>query len=199
MCRVLCFNKLAVFAIVTCAALCAALDVCEHGVVNQGLCQKTCFNESCSCTMSDQTDFSSCSQSCHFLHSCPGMTCTGRDVCDQKCFFGKCDMSCHATDLCSQSCVWESHCHALTCTARICHQICSDCSMTCPPGVERCEQMCVSGVCDMECHAKTCRRTCREAICNVIGYTNAGISSHVGSHGPVWMGIYFFIVFLHVT
>lgn len=152
--------------------------VCHDGIVNQGLCQKICRNTTCECSMSGQSEISSCTQTCHWLHthSCPRMSCEGLNSCNQNCFRGECSMECSGTNMCSQSCAWQSSCKHLKCSAKICHQICSNCSMECSRDTERCEQMCESGVCYMACHAKTCRRMC-VGKCNVLGRSSHGTHS----------------------
>jgi hypothetical protein len=153
-------------------------DVCHDGVVNQGLCQKFCHNSSCECSMSSQSQVTSCTQTCHWLHSqsCPRMSCDGHNSCNQHCYRGECNMDCFSTSMCSQLCSWEARCKHLKCSAKVCHQICSDCSMECSSDADRCEQMCESGVCDMTCHAKKCRRMCN-GKCNVVGTSSQGAPS----------------------
>lgn len=148
----------------------ASSDNCQVvGSLNQHLCQKTCNRTQCSCIMTESTPFSSCAQKCNFLSSCPQMLCSGRNTCSQNCFFSSCNMKCASSKYCSQTCVWKANCHQVTCSSTICHQVCSNCTMECLRGVDRCEQMCLGGECNMKCFAQNCRRQCSKGKCNYIG------------------------------
>lgn len=150
--------------------------VCQHGIINQGLCQQMCRNDTCDCSMVGQTTISSCTQSCfwHNNRPCPNMACEGANSCNQHCFWGQCNMKCHNTLECSQTCSFRADCGHLFCSAKKCYQVCSDCSMECSEDVTRCEQMCLGGVCDMKCHAKKCKRMCNEhSSCNTIGQSSS--------------------------
>lgn len=57
-----------------------AEEKCAGGHINQNLCQKTCNFNKCTCDMVDTTSFSSCSQKCHILSSCPAMDCSGNQT-----------------------------------------------------------------------------------------------------------------------
>lgn len=57
-----------------------AEEKCAGGHINQNLCQKTCKFNKCTCDMVDTTSFSSCSQKCHILSSCPAMDCSGNQT-----------------------------------------------------------------------------------------------------------------------
>ena len=100
----------------------------------------------------------------------------GRHACSQKCFFGDCNMECASSQFCSQSCVWKAKCVQITCSSAICHQVCANCTMECARGVERCDQMCLGGICDMRCQAKRCKRQCFKGRCNYIGLSQSKTS-----------------------
>jgi len=145
--------------------------LCHDGVINQGLCQKLCYNDTCECSMTGQTRITSCTQTCHWNNKdpCPKITCNGKNSCNQQCFSGECSMACHDTLECTQTCV-SNECRKLVCSARKCYQVCSDCSMECAEGVSLCEQMCIGGLCEMTCHANKCKRMCNpNSECNYIG------------------------------
>lgn len=55
-----------------------ASEQCNDGYINQHLCQKTCNFTHCSCIMTETTPFTSCTQTCNFLSSCPQMVCSGK-------------------------------------------------------------------------------------------------------------------------
>ncbi|XP_073259287.1 uncharacterized protein [Porites lutea] len=154
-------------------AMSVASEQCEDGSLNQHLCQKKCNFSHCSCKMTETTPFSSCSQNCNFLSSCPTMACSGRNVCAQKCFFGMCNMNCASSKLCSQSCVWKAKCRHIKCSASTCNQVCTNCTMECVKGVERCDQMCLGGECRMECFAQHCKRQCVKGKCYYIGQSQS--------------------------
>lgn len=149
--------------------------LCHDGVINQGLCQKPCFNETCDCTMTGQSRVSSCTQTCHWQDKepCPKITCDGGNACNQQCFSGECNMFCHETRDCSQTCV-SNQCGRLICSAKKCYQVCSDCSMECTDDVTLCEQMCLGGMCNMTCNARKCKRMCNaDGECNYIGQSSS--------------------------
>lgn len=153
-----------------------AEEKCAGGHINQNLCQKTCNFNKCTCDMVDTTSFSSCSQKCHILSSCPAMDCSGRNACAQKCFFGECNMNCGSSKFCSQLCVWKARCKQITCSSPACNQVCANCTMECTRGVDKCDQMCLGGVCKMKCFATQCRRQCFKGICDYIGESQSKAS-----------------------
>lgn len=149
--------------------------LCHDGVINQGLCQKRCHNDTCDCSMTGQTRITSCTQTCHWKDKdpCPKINCNGKNSCNQQCFSGECSMSCHDTLECSQTCV-SNECRKLVCSAKKCYQVCSDCFMECGEGVSLCEQMCLGGLCEMTCHANKCKRMCNaNSECTFIGESNS--------------------------
>lgn len=153
-----------------------AEETCAGGHINQHLCQKTCYFNKCTCNMVDTTSFSSCSQKCHFLSSCPAMDCSGRNACAQKCFFGDCNMKCGSSKFCSQLCAWKARCNQIMCSSPLCNQVCANCTMECTREVDKCDQMCLGGVCKMKCSAKQCRRQCFKGICDYIGESHSKAS-----------------------
>lgn len=162
-----------VMGVVLCTTTLIASEQCNDGYINQHLCQKTCNFTHCSCIMTETTPFTSCTQTCNFLSSCPQMVCSGRNACSQKCFFGSCNMKCGSSKFCSQSCVWKAKCRQITCSSPICNQVCANCSMECSRGVERCEQMCLGGECQMKCFAQNCKRQCFKGKCNYTGHSQS--------------------------
>ena len=98
---------------------------------------------------------------------------SGRNACAQKCFFGMCNMNCASSKLCSQSCVWKAKCRHIKCSASTCNQVCTNCTMECVKGVERCDQMCLGGECRMECFAQHCKRQCSKGKCYYIGQSQS--------------------------
>lgn len=98
---------------------------------------------------------------------------SGRNACAQKCFFGMCNMNCASSKLCSQSCVWNAKCRHIKCSASTCNQVCTNCTMECVKGVERCDQMCLGGECRMECFAQNCKRQCVKGKCYYIGQSQS--------------------------
>ena len=84
-----------------------------------------------------------------------------------------CNMNCASTKLCSQSCVWKAKCRHIKCSASTCNQVCTNCTMECVKGVERCDQMCLGGECRMECFAQHCKRQCFKGKCYYIGQSQS--------------------------
>ena len=82
-------------------------------------------------------------------------------------------MNCASTKLCSQSCVWKAKCRHIKCSASTCNQVCTNCTMECVKGVERCDQMCLGGECRMECFAQHCKRQCVKGKCYYIGQSQS--------------------------
>ena len=82
-------------------------------------------------------------------------------------------MNCASTKLCSQSCVWKAKCRHIKCSASTCNQVCTNCTMECVKGVERCDQMCLGGECRMECFAQHCKRQCSKGKCYYIGQSQS--------------------------
>ena len=68
-------------------AMSLASEQCKSGSVNQHLCHKTCNISHCSCIMTDATPFTSCTQKCNFLSSCPEMVCSGKLQLDFQYFY----------------------------------------------------------------------------------------------------------------
>ena len=109
---------------------------------------------------------------------------TGGNTCSQQCFFGRCNMKCLSSKSCYQSCVWKAKCHEIMCTSSTCNQVCANCTMVCPEGVENCRQMCLGGECHMKCFARNCVRQCFGGKCNSIGHTTTSKASLV--QGSFW-------------
>jgi len=82
-------------------------------------------------------------------------------------------MNCASSKLCSQSCVWKAKCRHIKCSASTCNQVCTNCTMECVKGVERCDQMCLGGECRMECFAQHCKRQCFKGKCYYIGQSQS--------------------------
>lgn len=169
------------------AAISLADETCKYGATNQNLCQKTCNSTHCACTMDGSSTFKSCTQKCNFLSSCRDMVCSGGNTCSQQCFFGSCNMKCLSSMFCYQSCVWKAKCQQVTCSSSTCSQVCANCTMVCPRGVESCHQMCLGGECDMRCFARKCIRQCLGGKCNSIGHTEESNASPVQPSFWIWI------------